>query len=183
MSKYAFLVVFAVVAVLACNRVSAVNELPAVGAAAPSFSLTSNEGKQVNLNDFKGKWVVLYFYPKDDTPGCTKEACAFQDNLPKFKSSTATILGVSILNEASKARFAAKYKLTFPLLAAGAYETALRHPAIGEARREKVREIVAGRGSDQPNHAAIDPDQTPGGIPKRGSDPRVAGGRVRHSAG
>ena len=61
--------------------------------------------------------MILYFYPKDDTPGCTKESCAFQDNLPKFKSSKAAVLGVSILDEASKARFADKYKLTFPLLA------------------------------------------------------------------
>jgi peroxiredoxin Q/BCP len=61
--------------------------------------------------------VILYFYPKDDTPGCTKEACAFQDGLPKFKPSKAAVLGVSILDEASKARFAKKYGLGFPLLA------------------------------------------------------------------
>jgi thioredoxin-dependent peroxiredoxin len=61
--------------------------------------------------------VVLYFYPKDDTPGCTKEACAFRDNLPRFKPSKAVVLGVSILDEASKARFAGKYDLPFPLLA------------------------------------------------------------------
>jgi peroxiredoxin Q/BCP len=60
---------------------------------------------------------VLYFYPKDDTPGCTKEACAFRDNLPKFKTNKAVVLGISILDEASKARFATKYDLTFPLLA------------------------------------------------------------------
>jgi len=61
--------------------------------------------------------VVLYFYPKDDTPGCTKEACAFRDNLPRFKPNNAVIMGVSILDEASKARFAGKYDLPFPLLA------------------------------------------------------------------
>ena len=65
MSKYAFLLAFAMVAVLACNRASAVSEMPAVGAAAPTFSLTSNEGKPVSLGDYKGKWVVLYFYPND----------------------------------------------------------------------------------------------------------------------
>ena len=83
MSKYVFLLAFAIVAVFACNRVSAVNELPAVGAAAPGFNLTTNEGKQVNLNDFKGKWVVLYFYPKDFTQGCTIEAHNFQRDLAK----------------------------------------------------------------------------------------------------
>lgn len=60
---------------------------------------------------------MLYFYPKDDTPGCTTEACAFRDNLPTFKRGKAVVLGVSILDEASKAKFAAKYDLTFPLLA------------------------------------------------------------------
>jgi peroxiredoxin len=63
MRKYAFVLVFAIVAVLACNRAGAVNELPAVGTAAPSFNLVNNEGKQVSLADYKGKWVVLYFYP------------------------------------------------------------------------------------------------------------------------
>ncbi len=97
MSKYAFLLVFAIVAVLACNRVSAVNELPAVGAAAPSFqSHVNNEGKQVSLADFKGKWVVLYFYPKDFTSGCTLEARNFQRDLAKYDAANAVILGVSV---------------------------------------------------------------------------------------
>jgi len=89
----------------------------AIGDTAPSFSLHSTSGKDVALSDLRGKRVVLYFYPKDDTPGCTKEACAFQDNLPKFRPSKAVVLGVSVLNEASKAKFADKYHLTFPLLA------------------------------------------------------------------
>jgi peroxiredoxin Q/BCP len=87
------------------------------GKKAPSFSLPDQEGKQHSLADYAGQPVVIYFYPKDDTPGCTKESCAFQDNLPKFKKSKAAVLGVSVLNSASKAKFAAKYGLTFPLLA------------------------------------------------------------------
>ena len=87
------------------------------GKKAPSFSLPDQEGKKHSLADYAGKPVVLYFYPKDDTPGCTKESCAFQDNLPKFKKSKAAVLGMSVLNSASKARFAAKYGLEFPLLA------------------------------------------------------------------
>ena len=87
------------------------------GKKAPSFSLPDQEGKQHSLADYAGHAVVLYFYPKDDTPGCTKESCAFQDNLPKFKKSHAAVLGVSVLNSASKARFAEKYGLKFPLLA------------------------------------------------------------------
>jgi thioredoxin-dependent peroxiredoxin len=87
------------------------------GKKAPPFSLKDQNGKTHRLSDYAGRPIVLYFYPKDDTPGCTKEACAFQDNLPRFKSTKAAVLGVSILDEASKARFAAKYDLTFPLLA------------------------------------------------------------------
>jgi peroxiredoxin Q/BCP len=87
------------------------------GKKAPAFSLNDQDGKTHKLSDYVGRPVVLYFYPKDDTPGCTKEACAFRDSLPRFKSSKAAIFGVSILGEASKARFADKYNLNFPLLA------------------------------------------------------------------
>jgi thioredoxin-dependent peroxiredoxin len=87
------------------------------GKKAPAFTLKDQTGKTHRLSEYAGQPVVLYFYPKDDTPGCTKEACAFQDNLPRFKTSKAVVLGVSILDEASKARFASKYNLSFPLLA------------------------------------------------------------------
>jgi peroxiredoxin Q/BCP len=115
--KYAFILAFAIVSVLACNRVSAVNEMPVVGAAAPGFTLTTNEGKQVNLNDFKGKWVVLYFYPKDFTQGCTIEARIFQRDLAKYEAINAVILGVSVDNADSHKEFCAKEGLNFKLLA------------------------------------------------------------------
>ncbi len=99
------------------------------GQKAPLFSLKDQTGKTHRLADYAGRPVVLYFYPKDDTPGCTKEACAFQDNLPSFKTSRAVILGISGQGEASKARFAAKYKLTFPLLADENYELAEKYGA------------------------------------------------------
>ena len=87
------------------------------GKKAPAFSLKDQLGKTHRLADYAGHPLVLYFYPKDDTPGCTKEACAFRDNLPKFKAGKAAVLGVSILDEASKAKFADKHGLNFPLLA------------------------------------------------------------------
>ena len=87
------------------------------GKKAPAFSLHDQDGKTHRLADYAGRPVVLYFYPKDDTPGCTAEACAFRDNLPTFKKSKAAVLGVSILDAASKARFAKKHDLNFPLLA------------------------------------------------------------------
>jgi len=87
------------------------------GKKAPSFSLPDQAGKVHSLADYTGQPVVIYFYPKDDTPGCTKESCAFQDNLPKFKKSKAAVLGMSMLDSKSKAKFAKKFDLTFPLLA------------------------------------------------------------------
>ena len=87
------------------------------GKKAPAFSLQDQSGETHTLADYAGRPVVLYFYPKDDTPGCTKESCAFQDHLPKFRKGKTVVLGVSVLGTASKARFAAKYGLKFPLLA------------------------------------------------------------------
>jgi peroxiredoxin Q/BCP len=97
------------------------------GKKAPAFNLNDQRGEAHRLSDYAGKPVVLYFYPKDDTPGCTKETCEFRDNLPKFKSSKAQVFGVSILDEKSKARFAEKYKVTFPLLADADHEVAEKY--------------------------------------------------------
>jgi peroxiredoxin Q/BCP len=87
------------------------------GRKAPSFTLNDQSNTPHKLSDYAGRPVVLYFYPKDDTPGCTKESCDFRDHLPTFKKSKAAIFGVSILDEASKAKVAAKFDLNFPLLA------------------------------------------------------------------
>lgn len=87
------------------------------GSQAPAFTLKDQDGATHRLSDYAGQPVVMYFYPKDDTPGCTRESCAFEETLPKFSKHKAVVLGVSILDEASKAKFAAKYDLTFPLLA------------------------------------------------------------------
>jgi peroxiredoxin Q/BCP len=99
------------------------------GQKAPAFSLNDQHGKSHRLSEYLGRPLVVYFYPKDDTPGCTKEACAFQDSLPKFRPSKAAIVGVSVLDEASKARFADKYRLTFPLLADPDHEVAAKYGA------------------------------------------------------
>ena len=87
------------------------------GKKAPSFSLPDQADQVHSLADYAGQPVIIYFYPKDDTPGCTKESCAFQDNLPKFKKCKAAVFGMSMLDSKSKAKFAKKYDLTFPLLA------------------------------------------------------------------
>ena len=86
-------------------------------AKAPAFSLKATDGKTVKLSEFKGKAVVLYFYPKDDTPGCTKEACAFRDRLAEIQELGAVVLGVSADDVEKHKAFTAKYELNFPLLA------------------------------------------------------------------
>ena len=90
---------------------------PAVNTKAPDFTLKSQENKSVNLHDFKGKWVVLYFYPKDMTPGCTIEAHNFQRDLSKFEAANAVVVGVSVDTPDSHKQFCTKEGLTFRLLA------------------------------------------------------------------
>ena len=97
------------------------------GKKAPAFALKDQQGKTHKLSDYAGRPLVLYFYPKDDTPGCTAESCAFRDNLPKFEKGRAAVLGVSILDEKSKAKFAKKYDLNFPLLADADHEVAEKY--------------------------------------------------------
>jgi peroxiredoxin Q/BCP len=94
------------------------------GRKAPAFALPDQDGKTRRLRDYAGRPLILYFYPKDDTPGCTREACAFRDALPDFKKGRAAVLGVSVLDAASKARFARKHRLNFPLLADPDHEVA-----------------------------------------------------------
>src|SRR4029434_7487731 len=87
-----------------------------VGQKAPDFTAEDDTGKKVKLSDFRGKKVILYFYPKDDTPGCTKEACSFRDSFPEIKRGRVTVLGVSPDSIASHKKFVTKYQLPFTLL-------------------------------------------------------------------
>ncbi len=87
------------------------------GQKAPSFTLPDQEGKSHSLADYQGQWILLYFYPKDDTPGCTKEACMIRDAWPKFKKLNIQVFGVSVDSPKSHAKFADKYDLPFTLLA------------------------------------------------------------------
>ncbi|MDZ8050610.1 MAG: peroxiredoxin [Aulosira sp. ZfuVER01] len=89
----------------------------AVGTDAPKFTAKDTNGNTVSLSDFAGKTVVLYFYPKDDTPGCTKQACSFRDAQSDYQGKDVVVLGVSADDEASHQAFTAKYNLNFPLLA------------------------------------------------------------------
>ncbi|PIR93951.1 thioredoxin-dependent thiol peroxidase [Candidatus Falkowbacteria bacterium CG10_big_fil_rev_8_21_14_0_10_39_11] len=87
-----------------------------LGQKAPAFTLPDQKGKKHKLADYKGQWVLLYFYPKDNTPGCTKEACTFRDKYSSFKKIKAVVLGVSADSVDSHGKFAGKFKLPFPIL-------------------------------------------------------------------
>jgi len=119
MRKYVLIAVLAAAGgtlMWALKPVSALAEMPTVGSTAPTFKLTTNEGKEASLNDFKGKWVVLYFYPKDFTSGCTLEAHNFQRDLEKYTAMNVVILGVSVDTADSHKEFCAKEGLNFKLL-------------------------------------------------------------------
>src|SRR3954464_11772578 len=111
-------------------------EPPAVGTLAPEFSLTTNEGNQASLKDFRGKWVVLYFYPKDFTSGCTLEAHNFQADLDKYKAANAVILGVSVDTADSHKSFCAKEGLAFKLLSDADTKVSENYGSLMEYKRQ-----------------------------------------------
>jgi peroxiredoxin Q/BCP len=116
MTKYLLTFALLAVGLIAVHSVRATADAPAVGADAPEFSLATNEGKQAALKDFRGKWVVLYFYPKDFTSGCTLQARNFQRDLAKYEALNAVVLGVSVDTAESHKEFCAKEGLAFKLL-------------------------------------------------------------------
>ena len=122
-------VVFAGVALFVYGT-RAGDKAPAVGSAAPDFTLNSQDGKAVSLHEFKGNWVVLYFYPKDMTSGCTIEAHNFQRDLEKYAALNAVILGVSMQDEKSHQEFCAKESLTFKLLADTKKEVSEKYDSV-----------------------------------------------------
>ena len=123
-------VVVATGLVLLAVNLRAGDKAPAVGTEAPDFTLNSQDAKPVSLHDFRGKWVVLYFYPKDMTPGCTIEAHNFQRDLAKYEAKNAIILGVSVQDEKSHQEFCAKESLNFKLLADTKQEVSQKYDSI-----------------------------------------------------
>ncbi len=111
------------------------SEMPKVGDAAPDFQLTDDEGKQHRLSDRRGHWTVVYFYPQDDTPGCTTEACSFRDANESFGRSDAEVWGISPDGAGSKAAFRAKYGLPFTLLSDEDHTVANEYASWGEKAR------------------------------------------------
>jgi len=130
MSRFVFLALAPVILLFVLLRPTFAADLPKIGSPAPDFNLPDQNGKLHTLQDYRGKWLVLYFYPKDDTPGCTEEACAFRDDLHQISAMGAQVVGVSVDDTSSHAEFAKKYHLPFPLLADKTTETADRYGAL-----------------------------------------------------
>jgi peroxiredoxin Q/BCP len=124
----AVIVVFAIFVVVRASRTG--EKAPSSGAPAPEFTLNSQDGQSLRLHDFRGSWVVLYFYPKDFTSGCTKEAHNFQRDLAQYEQKNAVILGVSVQNEDSHQKFCAKEGLGFKLLADTNYEVSSSYDSL-----------------------------------------------------
>ncbi|MBW4596645.1 MAG: peroxiredoxin [Brasilonema angustatum HA4187-MV1] len=118
----------------------------AVGSDAPAFTAKDTNGNTVSLSDFKGKTVVLYFYPKDDTPGCTKQACSFRDASEDYKSKDVVVLGVSADDEASHQAFTQKYSLNFPLLADTDKTLIKAYDVDGGGYAKRVTYVIDGNG-------------------------------------
>lgn len=136
-------------------------ESPAVGSPAPDFDLMDQDGIQRSLEDYRGRWVALYFYPKDDTPGCTTEACEFRDDIFKYRRADCAVLGVSLDDTTSHKEFAEKYSLPFPLLAdtsgetANAYGVLVRRTGASVAKRQTF--LIDPEGSIAKHYAVVDP--------------------------
>ncbi len=118
----------------------------AVGTNAPAFTVKDTNGNTVSLSDFKGKTVVLYFYPKDDTPGCTKQACSFRDAKDEYQNKDVVVLGVSADDEASHQAFTAKYNLNFPLLADTNQTLIKAYDVDGGGYAKRVTYVIDGNG-------------------------------------
>jgi thioredoxin-dependent peroxiredoxin len=152
-------------ALLICGPLFAAEEQkqPAAGTAAPEFSLTTGDGSQVSLKDYRGKWVVLYFYPKDFTGGCTLEAKNFQRDLAKYDQAGAVVLGVSVDSAQSHKDFCAKEGLNFKLLADPDAKTATQYGSTMEYKGAKMAArntfIINPKGEVVKVYTGVKPDE------------------------
>ncbi len=135
---------------------------PAIGAAAPDFNLQDQNGEWHALDNFQGKWLAVYFYPKDDTPGCTTEACNFRDNIYAFKAIGAEVVGISVDDVESHKEFSDKYKLPFTILADEDGETAEAYGVLRDYKLIKLASrqsfLVDPEGNVAKHYADVDPD-------------------------
>ena len=137
-------------------------EPPAVGSDAPSFKLQDQNGEWHALKDYHGQWLAVYFYPRDDTPGCTKEACNFRDNIYAFKAIDAAVVGISVDDVESHKAFSDKYKLPFTILADSQSQTARAYGVLRDYKLMKLASrqsfLINPEGKIAKHYADVDPD-------------------------
>ena len=152
-----------VAAILGFASPGLTSEQPAAGQIAPEFELPDQSGQLHSLEDYRDQWVVLYFYPKDETPGCTIEACEFRDNIFAYRDLNAQILGVSLDDVESHREFAENHSLPFPLLAdedgiaADAYGVKTRMFGMTVAKRQTF--VIAPGGEIAKHYEKVDPSE------------------------
>ena len=139
------------------------DEVPAVGSDAPSFNLQDQNGEWHALGDYRGQWLAVYFYPRDDTPGCTTEACNFRDNIYAFKAIGAAVVGISVDDVESHKEFSDKYKLPFTILADEDGKTAKTYGVLKDYKLLKLASrqsfLVDPEGKIVKHYADVDPDE------------------------
>jgi peroxiredoxin Q/BCP len=151
------------IAALSFSSIGIANDQPTVGSPAPEFELPDQKGQLHSLEDYRNQWVVLYFYPKDETPGCTTEACEFRDNIFKFREIDTQILGVSLDDVESHKAFAENHNLPFPLLAdtegyaSNAYGVKTRMFGMTVAKRQTF--IIGPDGNIAKHYEKVKPDE------------------------
>jgi peroxiredoxin Q/BCP len=137
-------------------------ETPGVGSDAPGFNLQDQNGDWHNLEDYRGQWLAIYFYPKNDTPGCTTEACNFRDNIYAFKAIGATVVGISVDDVDSHKEFSDKYKLPFTILADEEGKTARAYGVLRDWKLVKIASrqsfLVNPAGKVVKHYEDVDPD-------------------------
>ncbi len=137
-------------------------ETPAVGEAAPDFKLQDQDGEWHELADYRGQWLAVYFYPKNDTPGCTTEACNFRDNIYQFQAIDAAVVGISVDDVDSHKAFATKYKLPFTLLADTGGEVSDRYGVLRDFKLTKLASrqsfLVDPQGNVAKHYDDVDPE-------------------------
>ena len=138
-------------------------EPPAVGSDAPSFNLQDQNGEWHALGDYRGQWLAVYFYPRDDTPGCTTEACNFRDNIYAFKAIGAAVVGISVDDVDSHKEFSDKYKLPFTILADEGGKTSKAYGVLKDYKLLKLASrqsfLINPEGKIVKHYADVDPDE------------------------
>jgi peroxiredoxin Q/BCP len=162
MKKKSLCIAFIWSVFLICGVSAFAGDSPAVGSEAPGFKLQDQNGEWHDLQDYRDTWLAVYFYPKDDTPGCTTEACNFRDNIYAFKAIGASVIGISVDDVESHQKFSEKYKLPFTLLADEEGTTAAAYGVLRDWKLVQIASrqsfLVNPEGRIAKHYEDVDPD-------------------------